>query len=106
VEGPDLSVPVAKHERFLSLRPGDSWTSSTTLEPCALHPDTVAGDIYKYQFKGSAVDWWDWGDCETHANTVVKLPAWLGEVIDPADNGGRPKLVVPSSNAVEFTIVE
>lgn len=72
-----------------------------------MHPDTVVGDIYRYQNKGGAIDWWDWGDREGHANTVVKLPPWLtGEVIDPPDNGGRPKLVVPASNVVEFTIIE
>lgn len=47
------------------------------------------------------VDWWDLGG---HADTVVDLPCLIaGQVTGPIDHGDRPKLVVPASEAVEFT---
>lgn len=53
------------------------------------------------------MDWWDYGGVDKHADTNVQIPPhpW-GKVTDPADNGGRPQLVVPASNAIEFRIVE
>ena len=53
--------------------------------------------------KGAVVDWWKWGTKEEHRGTVVKLPCWVsGDVVEPEDNGGRPRIVVPASNEVEF----
>jgi hypothetical protein len=53
------------------------------------------------------MDWWDWGSMDEHRETVVKLPCWVaGEVTEPKDNGGRPRLVVPASEWIEFTLIE
>ncbi|KAJ5922028.1 hypothetical protein N7516_009731 [Penicillium verrucosum] len=107
VDEPDVEVNVTDPEFFRSLKPGESFVRKNYLEFFDLHPDTVVGDTYRYQYCGGCVDWWIWGDCEEHAKTVVKLPCWLyGLVVDPADNDGRPVIMVPSSNFVEFTVVE
>jgi hypothetical protein len=64
------------------------------------------GDVFRYTFKGVEVDWWDWGDSSDHEETVVTLPCFIaGRVVKPEDNGGRPKLIVPASNVLEFTII-
>ncbi|KAJ5517802.1 hypothetical protein N7453_000224 [Penicillium expansum] len=107
VDEPDVEVNVTDPEFFRSLKPGESFVRKYRLEIFDLHPDTVVGDTYRYQYCGGRVDWWIWGDCEEHAKTVVKLPCWLhGRVVDPADNDGRQVIMVPSSNFVEFTVVE
>jgi hypothetical protein len=107
VDEPDVEVNVTDPEFFRSLKPGESFVREFWLEFSDLHPDTVVGDTYRYQYCGGCVDWWIWGDCQEHAKTVVKLPCWLyGRVVSPADNDGRPVIMVPSSNFVEFTIVE
>jgi hypothetical protein len=43
---------------------------------------------------------------EDHRETMVKLPCLEGDVTDPKDNGGRPRLVVPASEWFEFTLLE
>jgi hypothetical protein len=72
-----------------------------------LPDDVKAGDVFRYQFRGTTdVDWWDWGHIEDeHAETMVTLPCWRGRAVDPAGNGGRPELVVPASNPAEFRVV-
>jgi hypothetical protein len=110
-DNPDLAVSVGQHEDFVSLRLGESWITQRRLQGEAaswttLPGDRYVGDVFRYRFKGAFVDWWDWGTREEHANTVVKLPCWTaGQVVDPTDNGKRPKLVVPASAAVEFSII-
>ncbi|KAJ5645790.1 hypothetical protein N7490_002162 [Penicillium lividum] len=107
VDEPDVEVNVTDPEFFRCLKPGESFVRKNYLEFSDLHPDTVVGDTYRYQYCGGRVDWWIWGDCEEHAKTVVKLPCWLhGRVVDPADNDRRPVMLVPSSNFVEFIVVE
>jgi hypothetical protein len=107
VDAPDVAVRVGEDKNFTSLMPGESWTTSRQLqsESWSSIPDDVApGDEFRCRFKGVVVDWWDWGTMAEHADTVVKLPCFVaGEVTEPTDNGGRPKLVVPASEAVEFT---
>lgn len=107
VDDPDVEVNVTDSSKFRCLKPGENFVRNSLL-PCSdLHPDTVVGDTYRYQYWGGRVDWWVWGDREEHANTVVKLPCWPnGQVVDPADNDGKPDILVPSSNFVEFTIVD
>lgn len=106
VEGPDYEVKVIEDGNFVSLQQRQTWTHSKTFDESSLHPDSVVGDRYQYQYRGGSVDWWVWGDCEEHANTIVKLPPWIsGEVVEPTGNEGRPKMMVPASNIVEFTIV-
>jgi len=107
---PDMAVRVADHEDFTTLKPGQTWTTISTLQGQSwshLPDDTAVGDLFLYGFSGAVVDWWDWGDMREHADTVVMLPCWVaGRVTDPRDNGGRPKLVVTHSEPVEFRVVE
>jgi hypothetical protein len=92
------------------LRPGESWTYQRRVQQgtswTSLPDDVKVGDRFKYVVKGAVVDWWDWGTKEDHKDTVVKLPCWIsGHVVEPADNNGRPKLVVPVSNEAKFSYV-
>jgi hypothetical protein len=109
-DAPNVSVTVGSNENFISLRPGESWTTSDRLQGPSwsrLPQDAEVGDVIKCLFKGAIVDWWDWGSCDNHAGTTVELPCWIfGRVLSPADNNGRARLIVPASNAVEVTIVE
>jgi hypothetical protein len=109
VDDPDVSVRPAEHKDFISLRPGETWTTQRRLQGSGwtvLPKGYAVGDAFRYRFKGATVEWWDWGSKEEHADTVVTLPCWIAaKVKDPQDNGGRPKLVVPASEFVEFTVV-
>lgn len=81
--------------------PGESW--SFTREASDFPQNAAPGDKFRYGFKGASIDWWDWGHFRDHQDTRV----WIdGRVLNPQDNGGRPKLVVPASNWAEFTLVE
>ncbi|KAH6628871.1 hypothetical protein F5144DRAFT_493499 [Chaetomium tenue] len=109
-DGPDIEVHIREESDFISLRPGEFWTTAYQVQIptyTRLPKDTKVGDRFRYQFLGaSGIDWWDWGHLENeHAETVVTLPSWRGRVIQPADNGGRPRLVVPASDPVEFRVV-
>jgi hypothetical protein len=102
VDDPDVVVIVSEHKDFTSLEPGQTLTKKTRLDL----QETQVGDVFRYVFKGLVLDWWDWGDREEHRETTVALPCHLGgPVQEPKDNGGRPALVVPSSNTIVFTIV-
>ncbi|KAK4118577.1 hypothetical protein N657DRAFT_583394 [Parathielavia appendiculata] len=107
---PDETVRVAEHMDFTTLKPGETWATTKTLQEPGwsyLPDDTAVGDVFLYGFNGAVVDWWDWGGAEEHAETVVTLPCWItGRVIDPRDNGGRPRLVVTHSAPVEFRVLE
>jgi hypothetical protein len=95
---------------FGSLQPGKSFVRhvNVTFDYLNLHPDTVVGDTYRYQYWGGCIDWWTWDDREEHAKTAVKLPCWLNaHVVDPTNNDGRPPVsITPSSNSVELTVVD
>lgn len=86
---------------FIALMPGESC--SFTREVSDFPKNIAPGDEFRYGFKGATLDWWDWGHYQDHEDTVVWIDA---KVRDPTDNGGRPELVVPASNWVEFTLVE
>lgn len=107
---PDVAVRVAEHEHFTTLKPGETWVTTNTLQGqsrSCLPDDAAVGDLFLYGFHGAVVDWWSWGGAEEHAETVVMLPCWItGRVTDPRDNGGRPKLVVTHSEPVRFSVVE
>ncbi|KAK9414689.1 putative Zn(2)-C6 fungal-type domain-containing protein [Seiridium unicorne] len=95
------------NDQFASLQPGESWTTQRRVQNgtswTSLPSDVKAGETFKYVVKGAVVDWWDWGTKADHRDTVVKLPCWIaGDVVEPADNNGRPKLMVPVSNETEF----
>jgi hypothetical protein len=107
VDDPDVDINVSQHKDFTSISPGAAWTVTEGIQFDKLPADTQVGDVYRYQYRGGTVDWWDWGDQHEHADTVVSLPCWIkGKVTSPGDNDGRPRLVVPASNSVEFTIVD
>lgn len=109
MDDPDIDVNVSQHEDFTSLEGGEAWTLSYTLDTTDMGDiprGVAAGDVFRYRFMGVELDWWDWGGKKEHAETTVKVPCFIhGRVVDPEDNGGRPKLVVPASDFVEFTIV-
>ncbi|CAG8054637.1 unnamed protein product [Penicillium nalgiovense] len=107
VEGPDIEVNVTDDKLFLSLQPGESWHKRIILGLNELHPDTAVGDSYRFQYWGGRVKWWVWGSRQEHANTVVRVPPWMGsDVVDPADNEGKPHIIIPESNRVEFAILK
>ncbi|KAJ7034600.1 hypothetical protein C8F04DRAFT_1101526 [Mycena alexandri] len=109
VDDPDVAVQVAKHEDFVSLAPGESWSTTHMLENQSwteLPSESATGDAFRFRFMGTTVDWWDWGSAEEHVDTVVKVPCFIkSNVVDPRDNDGRPRLVVPGSEFVEFRLV-
>jgi hypothetical protein len=109
-DDPDVAVGVTKHRDFTSLLPGESWTTTEYIHGPTwsyLPINTVVGDVFLYGFCGAFIEWWDWGGAEEHADTAVMLPCWIaGRVVDPRDNGGRPKLIVPHAEPVEFRVVE
>lgn len=109
-DDPDVSVRPAQHKDFVTLAPGETWTTQRRLQGehwTEFPRGYVAGDVFRYMFKGGVVEWWDWGSGLEHVDTVVKLPCWIaGEVTSPADNGGRPKLVVPASEIMEIRVIE
>ncbi|KAK2763257.1 hypothetical protein FQN54_009893 [Arachnomyces sp. PD_36] len=105
-DNPDVEVNVSKHRDFASLQPGESWTASYLVDDGDWYfpSDLADGDVLRFLFKGGQVEWWVWGDSEDHSDTTVKLPCFVWSyVIEPEDNGGRPKLIVPVSNEILFT---
>ncbi|KAB8225130.1 hypothetical protein BDV33DRAFT_198972 [Aspergillus novoparasiticus] len=102
-DDPDIEVTPGQHPNFISLQPGGRWTRMDNLE---LPSDTEVGEVFKYEFNDRVLDWWDWGTKEDHLQITVKLPCWINsDVLEPKDNEGRPAIVIPASNVVEFTIV-
>lgn len=108
---PDRQINVSQNSggRFQTLFPGTCWRGFWTMKADGdgLPDDLKPGEKLRYQFKGNTLDWWDWGTAEDHAETVVTIPAaGGGPIVDPEDNGGRPKVVVPASNIVEWTVLD
>ncbi|KAJ5146647.1 uncharacterized protein N7515_001211 [Penicillium bovifimosum] len=91
---------------FVSLRPGEIWTTAIGLDDYVWEfPDDLQpGDVFRFVFKGATVEWWDWGSKDqAHTQTVVTVESIaFGSVVNPADNGGRPLIVIPPSNQIEF----
>ncbi|GAD96476.1 hypothetical protein ANI_1_2222074 [Paecilomyces variotii No. 5] len=109
-DNPDELINVSENPgRFPTLLPGESWSDfwTMTADGCCLPDDLKPGERLRYLFKGSILDWWEWGTAADHTQTIVTLPSSGVEPIsDPRDNGGRPKVVVPASNIVEWTVVD
>lgn len=89
-------------EEFHSLKPGESWTFTRRVSD--FPKNLLPGQKFRYKFKGATLDWWDWGSLQDHANTVVWI--YVGTLVKPKDNEGRPSLVVPASNWIEFDLDE
>ncbi|GAQ45865.1 hypothetical protein AtubIFM56815_004129 [Aspergillus tubingensis] len=105
LDDPNITVNVVEDEGFITLKPGEYWSPSWIILEDIYGWEV--GDIWRYHFKGGTVDWWDYGGVDEHADTNVQIPPhpW-GKVTDSADNGGRPQLVIPASNTIEFRIVD
>ncbi|KAK8026492.1 hypothetical protein PG991_003548 [Apiospora marii] len=105
-EDGDVTVNIAGHEHFRTLRPGEAYEETRLL---SMPEDAQPGDEFRYRFKGATVDWWAWGDMDEHRATQVTLPSWIaGPVVEAAgddDRAGRPRLTVPASNEVSFVVV-
>lgn len=106
VDKPDVPIQVGRgDDHFVSLDSSQPWMFLHPLDKTAWSKAGAAktGDVFRCRFNGTTVDWWDWGTREDHVHTVV----WVaGAVTNPKDNGGRPQVVVPASNWVEFTLVD
>jgi hypothetical protein len=106
-----VSVEVGRaRSEFTTLRSGETWSEQRVVQSPGdytyIPDDAQDGDYFKFLIKGAVVDWWDLGTMEDHRNTVVKLHFYLiGDVVEPSDNNGRPKLIVPVSNEAMFTYV-
>lgn len=99
----DLSINIKGSESFLSLRPGDTWTTSYTLDD-QLPEDEAVEDAFLYRFQGTTIELWDWGDKEIYNSPVMTVRSWIsGGGFDPP--GNSMKSVVPGSNDLEFTSV-
>ncbi|KAJ5477667.1 hypothetical protein N7530_003176 [Penicillium desertorum] len=96
-------VNVGKNDenRFQSLVPGESCSFTRTVSDFPKY--FAPGDRFRYGYKGATLDWWDWGNLHDHEYTVVL--AGENMVLDQ-NNGGRPVVVVPGSNWLEFTLTE
>lgn len=106
MDDPDVLVNVNQSEHFVSLRPGESWTTSQRLgiDWYGVPDDAKHSEVFRYVFCGVTLDWWNWGSKAEHEGTTVGLPCFIdGPVTDPEDNDGRPALNVPISNVIEYT---
>lgn len=110
-DNPDTLINVSENPDglFPTLFPGESWSDSWTMvaDGDDLPDDLKPGDRLRYHFKGDTLDWWDWGTSSSHTQTIVTLPgSGVEPISNPKDNGGRPKVVVPASNTVEWMVVD
>ncbi|KAL6228922.1 hypothetical protein BDW75DRAFT_235574 [Aspergillus navahoensis] len=95
---------------FVSLQPGESWEATLDAcdgDPWEFPPDVAIGDIFRLQHRGCVVGWWNWGGSEDLAVALASFPS-INEtlVAYPKDLEGRPKLVVPASDAIELVYEE
>ncbi|KAE8140181.1 hypothetical protein BDV38DRAFT_269201 [Aspergillus pseudotamarii] len=84
LDGPDVTVNVTQDWNFVFLKPGEFWTFSSTILDDINY--WTIGDTFRYQFTGGTIEWLEGGVRQ--------------------DNGSRPDIVIPASNAVEFRITE
>jgi hypothetical protein len=76
MDNPDIEVNVAHNKDFVSLRPGESWITTFSLdnEIWEFPKDLQPGDVFRVAFKGATVEWWDWGSKDqVHTRTVVTI---------------------------------
>jgi hypothetical protein len=74
VDLPDGKVKVNQDKDFISLRPGESWTTQKTVQKTGwthIPDDSVVGDTFRHVFKGTTLDWWDWGDGEDQEPIII-----------------------------------
>ncbi|GKZ96232.1 hypothetical protein AnigIFM59636_010475 [Aspergillus niger] len=105
-EDEDVPRAVGTSEGFMSLQPNETWSEKQELKIMLdLPEDARDGEVMRHRFKGCKLTWWDWGMKEDHMDTIVMVVGF-GVITKPADNDGRPEVVVPASNMVEFTVIE
>lgn len=117
----DIEGPTA----ITTLRPGESWTIKRRLHSSdspylggnrPLEDAQPGTGRFMCIFKGITVPWWDWGTREEYLVNAeyITFPYHMGsydriefyEAFHQETNGGRPKILVPASNEIEFTVVE
>ncbi|PYH39133.1 uncharacterized protein BO87DRAFT_403088 [Aspergillus neoniger CBS 115656] len=105
-EDEDVPRTVGTSDGFMSLQPNETWCKERKLGMVVdLPEDARGGEVMRHQFKGCKWTWWDWGIKEDHMDTIVMVVGF-GVITKPADNDGRPEVVVPASNMVEFTVAD
>ncbi|KAJ0422348.1 hypothetical protein BJY00DRAFT_311069 [Aspergillus carlsbadensis] len=92
---------------FASLSPGEVWESSFSMfdldwECLGENNTGPAGDAFRLQYLGRPLEWWDYGRCDEHKETVVTVDAFL-RVVSPkhGGGGGREELVPQRLNVLE-----
>ncbi|PWY72768.1 hypothetical protein BO83DRAFT_408482 [Aspergillus eucalypticola CBS 122712] len=104
-EEEDVPCAVGTSDGFMSLQPNETWTEVRELETMIdLPEDARDGEVMRHLFKGCRLSWWDWGTKEDHIDTIVSVIGF-GVITSPPDNDGRPEVVIPASDMVEFTVV-
>lgn len=104
-EEEDVPCAVGTSDGFMSLQPNETWNEVRELETMIdLPEDARDGETMRHLFKGCRLSWWDWGTKEDHIDTIVSVIGF-GVITSPPDNDGRPEVVIPTSNMVEFTVV-
>jgi hypothetical protein len=96
----------ARRESFVCLRPGESWMDTLDAmdgDPWDIPPDVAHGDVFRLCHRGCVVDWWGWGGPEG-LTAVLDSFSVVGRnsVAYPTALDGRPRLVVPASDAIEL----
>lgn len=82
----EVSIKLEDAKGFSTLQAGGSCTKSYSME-FIFPEDEGIGDVYMYRFEGASVNWWEWGNREENANTVITLPSWYSNgIIDPLGN--------------------
>ncbi|KAI2974291.1 hypothetical protein CBS147323_1680 [Aspergillus niger] len=105
-EDEDVPRAVGSSTGFISLQPNETWCKVQGLGMMAdLPEDARGGEVMRHRFKGCKWTWWDWGTKGDHLDTIVMVVGFR-VITKPADNDGRPEVVVPASNMVEFTVIE
>ncbi|KAL4966222.1 oxygenase MpaB family protein [Aspergillus stella-maris] len=92
---------------FVTLVPGQVYeTTFSVFQPDRESPDEdntgPAGDVFRLQYLGGALGWWDFGRREEHRGTVVTFSP-LGDVVGSKGGTERPELKLQPSNVLEAT---
>ncbi|PVI03665.1 hypothetical protein DM02DRAFT_625714 [Periconia macrospinosa] len=98
-----INVPdeifVGQNSRFISLALGECHTTTSRIWPDTEFVENLElGADYSYQYIGNEIAWWNWGRKENHGSTRI----WISET----SHNSRPRIVLPASNPVNFTIIE
>ncbi|RAL03644.1 uncharacterized protein BO80DRAFT_289449 [Aspergillus ibericus CBS 121593] len=109
-DDPDIQISPGEDDSFACLHPGQTWSQTfrhellTDIEEDG--GEAQVGEQIRCLFDGTMLDWWDWGTREYHLATTITLPCWGGPTVEePADNDGRPLVIIPAANPVGLEIV-